>query len=152
VKSNDEVWRKLKSQIERVGNMHARVGIFSDKGGSADHDGSTILEIAAVHEFGSPKNNIPERSFIRSTFDKKEKELTRVVAGLSNKVMEMKMSFEKAYDILGTWGAGQVKASVQSGPHLPPPLKPATIARKKSTRPLIDTGRMIGAVTHEVKK
>lgn len=152
MKSDDKVWRKLKNKIERAGSMHARVGIFSNRGGNTDHDGSTILEIAAVHEFGSPKNGIPERSFIRSTFDKKEKELAKVIAGLSSKVMEMKMSFDKAYDILGTWGAGQVKANVQSGPHLPPPLKPATIARKKSTRPLIDTGRMIGAVTHEVKK
>lgn len=35
--------------------------------------------------------------------------------------------------------------------HIPPPLSPETIRRKGSTTPLIDTGQLVGSITHQIR-
>ncbi|MCX8207429.1 MAG: hypothetical protein N3G75_06315 [Methanothrix sp.] len=35
--------------------------------------------------------------------------------------------------------------------HIPPPLKPETVRRKGSSTPLIDTGQLIGSITHQIR-
>ncbi|MDF7681191.1 hypothetical protein PT300_11600 [Enterobacteriaceae bacterium ESL0689] len=45
--------------------------------------------------------------------------------------------------------AGEVKRKIQSG--IAPPLDPKTIARKGSSRPLIDTGNLLQSITYEVR-
>jgi hypothetical protein len=51
--------------------------------------------------------------------------------------------------MLGAWGAAQVKNTITQT-DIPPPLAPSTIAAKGSSKPLVDTGQMLNAITWEV--
>lgn len=51
-------------------------------------------------------------------------------------------------DRLGTLFEAEIVARIKSG--VPPPNAPATVAKKKSTTPLIDTGDLFGSVTHQL--
>lgn len=156
VKVNDAAWRRLKRRLDAMAKPngpHVKVGVLASRGGQAQHDsesGMTMIELAAVHEFGSPAAGIPERSFIRRTFREKEKQVVKVTAALAKAVVDGRLSVGQALGQLGAWAAAEVKKTVTAGPHIPPPLKQATIDRKGSDRPLVDTGRLVDSVQWEV--
>ncbi len=146
-----KTWEAIKANIESVGvGSHVKVGVLASRGGDAEHgdDGITLIELAAIHEFGSPAANIPERSFIRRTFNASSAELRVMQTKLAAAVLRG-MPVPKALSILGAWAANAIKRTI-TGDHIPPPLKPATIARKGSDRPLVDSGRLLGAISFEV--
>ena len=61
---------EMYSQIDAdVQKYSAKVGVIGSK-----------AEIAKVHEFGYPPKNIPERSFIRSTFNEEKSKLEKIIA------------------------------------------------------------------------
>lgn len=151
---DDRVWRELQRKLKGLAKAHVRVGVLSSKGGNASHGSAgsiSMLELFAIHELGSPAAGIPARAPIRKTFIDKKQEAERITAKLAKKLLANQITHKSALETLGLWGVAQVKNTVQKGAHLTPALKPATVASKGSTRPLIDTGRMINAVQHEVK-
>lgn len=150
VYGNDRGWRELKKRLLGKIDPHVRVGIIGSKGGSASRDGISMVELAAIHEFGAPNANIPERSFIRRTFHEKRKDLAKLTRELARKVYSReRLPIKDALDTLGAWGAAQVKNTITGEP-IPPPLQPKTIERKGSTRPLVDTGQLLNSITWEV--
>ena len=133
-----------------------RVGVLSSKGGGEEHtdddgkpSGVSMVELAAIHEFGSRKAGIPERSFIRRTFNSKRKQLAAMQVKLARAIVLRKLPVKSAYEILGQWAAAEVKKTITQT-KIPPPLKKETIRRKKSDRPLVNTGKLLNAITHEV--
>ncbi len=156
---DDKVWRRLKKLLKRmtVKDPHARVGVLSTKGGrETTEEGITMVDLAAIHEFGLPSRNIPERSFIRRTFRTKEKDVADVTAKLAKQLVAEKISLAKALNALGAWGAAEVKKTVTEDEHIPPPLKKRTIEGRRrkdgvtSDRPLMDTGRLVASVQWDV--
>ena len=92
---------------------------------------------------------IPERSFIRSTFDEKADEWTEFAA---DEVIEMALgSGLDARMVLENLGA-RIQRDIQARIRAieSPKNAPATIARKGSSSPLEDTGHLIQAVTYKV--
>ena len=148
---NDKGWQKFKKKFIKREDPFVKVGILASKGGNSDHGGITMVELAAIHEFGAPSANIPERSFIRRTFSEKSKDMAKVVTGLTKKVASDSLNINQALEILGAWGAAQVKNTI-TGEHIPPPLKPETAKRKGSTRPLVADGQLLNSITWEVKE
>lgn len=143
--------KRLRAKLERAEKAHVKVGILANKGGNEKHDpesGATVAQIAAWNEYGT--KTIPERPFIRSTFANREGDLEKVVARLAGHFVEGRVSLSRALDTLGAWGANAIRRTVTSGPGMRPPNSPATIKAKGSARPLVDTGRMLGAVSWEV--
>ena len=55
---------------------------------------------------------------------------------------------EQALGQLGEMTKGDVQTEIRSGDFAP--LKPATIKRKGSSRPLIDTGQMVQSIAWEL--
>jgi len=109
-----------------------------------------MTELAAIHEFGAPQANIPERSFIRRTFVKKQRELSSMTRRLATAWVTRKIELKQALDVLGLWGASKVRDTITQGAGVPPRLEDSTIARKGSSRPLVDTGRLVGSIQHDV--
>jgi hypothetical protein len=148
---SDKVWREIQKKVAKAATAHVRVGVLSSKGGDADHgEGISMVELAAIHEFGAPRAGIPERSFIRRTFAKKARETAAMTKELARAVVLNKLSVAKALDVLGVWGAAAVRETITQGSPIPPPLAASTVAKKGSTRSLVDTGRLVGAIQHEV--
>ena len=55
----------------------------------------------------------------------------------------------QALTLLGEVVSKDIIATINRG--IRPGLKKSTIKRKKSSKPLIDTGRLKGAITHQVR-
>lgn len=149
----DRGWGALKKTLELIrssnGGAVVNVGFVGDKAHLA-HAGTGLTnnEIGMVHEFGSPAAGIPERSFLRSTFDEQRPAYKELARKLCKAVIERKMTVVDALKILGLKAESDVRAKIRS--HIPPPNSPATIAAKGSSTPLIDTGQMIGAISSQV--
>jgi len=61
---------KLRNSItHKVEGDAVLVGVFAED----------VCVYAAVHEFGSPKKNIPQRSYLRKTFDEQKEEIERLI-------------------------------------------------------------------------
>lgn len=151
---NDKVWRKLQGVLLALDKSFVKVGVLSGEGADTKtEDGkANMVGIAAIHEFGAPKANIPERSFIRRTLNEKEKELGNKSRALAEMIIRGDITHTRGLEILGTWAATEIKKTITKGKHIPPPLKPATIAAKGSDRPLVDTGRLVQSISHKVVK
>lgn len=144
---DDSKWKQIVAAIATLADARVTVGVLSD---GTESDGTSLLEIAAIHEFGAPGAGIPERSFIRSTFRDRQREAATMAERLAKAIVLRGMPVKQALGLLGAWGAAEVKRTITSGDGVPPPLKPATIARKGSSRPLVDTGRLLASITWEV--
>lgn len=148
----DAPWRALFNKVKDMHSIRARVGVLASKGGAATHPGSnmTLVEIAAVHEFGSPAANIPERSFIRATFlIRRVNALATKIADITRAIMLGVIDVQKGIGMLGAWGASEVRNTITEI-DIPPPLKAATVDRKGSSKPLVDTGQLLNSITWEV--
>lgn len=129
--------------LEELTKTSVRVGIFGKTG-------SEIVNRAFIHEYGAPRRNIPERSFLRSSFDNNENKYTEQLTDYINRAIDGEIKPSTAYMMIGQTAAQDTQKNIKSV--IPPPLKPSTIKRKGSSLPLVDTGQMINAITYEVEK
>jgi hypothetical protein len=167
VHDKDLGWLAILQQVEALaGGAYAKVGVLEDdpKGSYRPKGGLTVAEIAAVQEFGTEDGHVPERSFLRSTFD----EMRDTLDEMSRKliiavVLDRTLTVEQALNLLGAKFAAAVRAKITDGEGVPPPNAPSTRARKEAkgrwnvkgaaaaaglgVRTLVDTARMIGAIT-----
>ena len=90
------------------------------------------------------------------TFDKARSEVQSDMQRLLGHIVDGKLTVDKALNVLGAKYSAEVKNTVTQGEQIQPPNAPSTLARKmaktragaaNAVRTLIDTGRMIGAVT-----
>ncbi len=152
VKIDDRLWRELLAKAHELDKAHARVGVLGSKAEQTHGEAGdiTMVELMAIHELGSPAANIPERRPIRKTFEVKSQALAEFSEKLAREIVTKGMPVPRALGLLGTWGATQVKKTITEDEHLEPPLTAETVARKGSDRPLVDTGRLVGAISYEV--
>lgn len=133
---------KLRATIKQLSSQPSvKVGVVGAKA-DEDHGGIPMGELAAVHEYGSPKQNIPERSFIRSTMDAHKAEVAGLLGkGLGNLLDGHTTASLVLYDLGGKMAA-EVRGRIESG--LSPALKTPT------HKPLDDTGALKEAIGFEV--
>lgn len=93
-------FEKLKAACQEMSNKKIVVGIV----GGAD---SEVLKIAHAHEYGDGK--LPERSFIRASFDADQEKLAAIVTGQVNKVLSGKTSADVAANAIGAQAAQMVQ-------------------------------------------
>lgn len=143
----DRGWRKLKREMERTRlKPHTVVGIFGSKA-SEPHGDLDNAGVGSVHEFGL--GNVPERSFIRTTIDGKARQIHAMARRAAHGVLDRRATLKQGLELLGAFVKGEIQKRMARG--IPPPLKPATIARKGSSKPLIDTGQLRASIDYEVR-
>lgn len=149
-KLDTRVWAALVRRLRVSQDPFVKVGVLQSHGAGKKHaDGdATLVEVATAHEFGA--GPIPERSFIRRTIREKERAIVGLQAKLTAQVVEGRLTMERALQLIGAFVAGEIKKRIAEGAPIPPPLKAATIEAKGSSRPLVDTGQLAGAVAWEV--
>lgn len=153
----DKGWNRLQELAKRLAanDVHVRVGVLDDgRAGSEDHGGITTGQLAVAMELGTA--TIPARSWVGLTFDRARTEVQADMRTLLGHIVDGKITVDKALNVLGAKYSAAVKNTVTQGEQIQPPNAPSTIARKlaktrkgasNAVRTLIDTGRMIGAVT-----
>jgi len=156
--------RGAKALMKRASDLkgRVRVGILADApkteastegAGESEEEPLSLLEVAAIHEFGAPDAGIPMRSFIRATVDQHADEIKRLQAVLAGHVIAGRMTEDQALNALGAKVAGWMQARIAAG--IEPPLAPETIERKAGGKggstPLINTGQLRSAITWKVE-
>lgn len=92
---------------------------------------------------------IPERSFLRSGFDKNNPAVLKDIERMLPLVLEGKMSVKQYCDEVGLTLASSIKEYATELRE--PPNHPFTIDQKGSSNPLVGTGTMIESITYEVE-
>jgi hypothetical protein len=137
--------KKFKQEIEKLKNLQVRVGY--QQGKTVNEDGVDLLDIAMWNELGTI--NSPSRPFLRKTIDENA---DKINAFLKMQIQRM-VKGATAEDVLkaiGVFMKGLVQEKIESGSYTP--NAPSTIKRKKSDKPLIDTGLMRKSVDYVITK
>ena len=158
---------KVLAVLEELSSKAVRIGILSSAG-------SELLMIANVHEYGcdihvtdrmrgffrhefgvkikksTMKIRIPERSFIRSSYDENRNKFSTYDNYLEA-VLDFKISVDDFFNIIGNACVNFIKEYIKHGDFTE--NSSLTLENKKpKTKPLIDSGRLINAVDYEVIK
>lgn len=151
-------WNRLQRALalnsKAAQESHVKVGIIASKGGNEPHDASSgisLIEMMAIHEFGSPEAGIPQRSSIRSTFARGDvhNELRELAAKVTTKVIHG-MSLGQGLGLIGAWGVAKIKDTIKTRQTTGPESQanaPSTIRKKGSNLPLVDTARLMNALS-----
>lgn len=135
--------------IESLEDLEQSDGIAVLVGFLAADAGDDLLVYAAANEFGT--EDIPERSFLRSTVDKNRAKYEASLARVAGHLADGKGArgrAERELQKLGLTAVGDVQQQIVDIKD--PPNAASTIAAKGSSNPLIDTGRMRQSVSFVV--
>jgi len=148
ITDRDNGARALLARLEAQRGARVRVGVLDDAAKrTEDGEGPmTLLEVAAVHEFGA--GHVPQRSFIRATVDAREAEIRDLQRALSVQILRGDVEEDVALERLGAKVAAMCQNRIADG--IAPELAPETIERKGSSKPLVDTGQLKAAITFRV--
>lgn len=131
-----------------------RVGFFGKKAnrnkGNELMGDLTNPELAAIHEFGSFKRNIPARSILRMPIHQEAETIARqALGGVTEIVQSGRMTAVLKRIGIACENAVQ-KAFATGGFGRWAPDKPSTVKNKGSASPLIDRGELRRAVSSQV--
>lgn len=152
-------WDALRANTQQLRNLTVTIGVHDDAGAHGN-SAVSVAHLAAIHEFGTDR--IPERSFMRATFDAKRGEYTDLIKTLANDVAVQGQSPELAARKLGVIASNDVKRTIQDG--IEPDLADATkrarddkaahggglASMAQTYTPLIDSGQLIASITFRV--
>ena len=140
-KKHNEQWEKLAKEAHR---REVDIGFFST---ARYPDGTPVTNVAAWNEFGT--ETIPERPFFRNAIKDSERDIDELFKQTSAKKIESnEFAAENLLGLVGLLVTENIQKSITN--LRIPPNDPATIERKGSENPLIDTGFMRASVTHKV--
>jgi hypothetical protein len=111
---------------------------------------ATIAQIATWNEYGVPSHNIPARPFVTGWADSKADNIKATLDKLYKKVVDGKWTADDAVMRLGEFGQDGIKSYIRNGEF--PENSDITKKRKRSSKPLIDTGTMRNSVRYQVVK
>ena len=163
--------------LEGMKGMTVNVGFFED---SKYDSGVPVAYVAVIQEFGSPRQGIPPRPFMRPTCVANATKWQQQFAKGSADVADGKLTWLQVFEQLGLKAAGDTRKTISK--IQTPPLSPVTLQlrawkkagvkiTKKSqvlqaahlvalgindtlsgtaAKPLIDSGVMRNAITHKV--
>lgn len=159
---NPDLLKDIVKNARNIDGRTLRVGVMED---------GELGMIAHVHEYGcdiqvSDKMRgylhsigihlkkettvirIPERSFIRAGFNEHEAGWRKKADEMIKEAVTGNIPVDAMFDMLGLELAGKIQEFARDLKS--PPNSSATVKLKGSSNPLVDTGRMIGAIKHEV--
>ena len=133
----DRGYDAIISEMQKFNDAYVEVGIRGENG--------DIAEYAFYNEYGTKR--IPERPFMRSAIDNNRESIFRFISQQQKEIGTGRSAI-MALDRLGQFGVKLIKNSIVSGGWKR--NADSTIARKKSSQPLVDSGDMKGAIDHKV--
>lgn len=143
----------IATELKKLKKGYAKAGVLASE---KERDSGEVsnVDLAIIHEFGSPIAGIPERSFVRSAFTRNRQEYSATLKKLAAALIEGKgvQTAEKILGLVGAKMAADMKAAITKG--IAPPNAPAVYARKLAKgsangtpKPLVDTGQLLNSIT-----
>lgn len=139
--------KDLDGVVVKVGVQAKDKAVRRGKGGSIRNTDQPLAVIAAIHEFGL--GDMPQRSFLRSAYDENLPVIDKMIQRVANGAV-FGLGTNAALNQLGNVVQGMVQRKIVDGLFVP--NSPATIKRKKSSRPLIDTGHLRQSIRYVIER
>lgn len=137
--------KKFFRELKKLKKMEVAVGFQA--GQAEEENGADLVDIAAYNELGT--SGTPARPFMKQSFENHEDFLKNACERV-NQTINSGGSMEQALNKLGVELKGLVQSEIVDGDFAP--NAEATIKRKKSDKPLIDTGTMRQSVNYVVRE
>lgn len=157
--NDNSLFVAYEENLKRFKRSIVKAGILASSGAETYKDEDmfkdtideiTVFQVGMIHEFGVPEKNIPRRSFIRVPIENNIKEITKLIENNHRLVLEKGMQTKVALDLIGIKAQNVIKESFRNNNWKA--NSRATIKRKGSSRPLINTGQLIGSISYIVEK
>lgn len=166
--SIDELGKEFEKTLKKLGKTLngpyvTNVGVLGSKANRPNDNAIDNAGLGLVHEFGSMKKNIPQRSWLRMPIMHKSKDILKAVAGKQRTLAEAltredgkiifqilglacESAIQEAFDSsgFGTWP--QKKSAIDEQGHL------LSKSDQNNPSPLIDTGEFRQSVTSNVER
>lgn len=139
--------KDLDGVVVKVGVQAKDKAVQRGKGGSIRSTDQPLAVIAAVHEFGLA--GMPQRSFLRSAYDENLPVIDKMIQRVANGAV-FGFGTNAALNQLGNVVQGMVQRKIVDGPFKP--NAPSTIKRKRSSKPLIDTGHLRQSIRYVIER
>lgn len=139
--------KDLDGVVVKVGVQAKDKAVRRGKGGSIRNTDQPLAVIAAIHEFGL--GDMPQRSFLRSAYDENLPMIDKMIQRVANGAV-FGLGTNAALNQLGNVVQGMVQRKIVDGPFVP--NSPATIKRKKSSKPLIDTKHLRQSIRYVIER
>jgi hypothetical protein len=149
ITDKDKGYAKTLENAAKAKHGTVKVGILAAEGSESANKspGLTVIDVATFNEFGL---GVPERSFVRGYVDENENLIRNDIKKLALLIVQGKKTTEDALGLLGMKVQGEMQKRISEG--IDPPNAPSTIAKKGSSKPLIDTGQLRASITYKVEK
>lgn len=136
--------RSFQRELEELTKLEVAVGYQQ---GETSEDGVDMVDIALFNELGTVHS--PSRPFIRDSLNNNKDKISQFMQSAAKGIVNGK-SAEDVLKKIGTFQKGLIQKEITSGNFVP--NSPATIRKKGSSTPLIDTGRMRQSVNFVVRE
>jgi hypothetical protein len=120
---------------------------FTKQGGKVKVAGKVDKNRTVMGITGEHAINIPERSFIRKSFDIDRSAIENFVKNIYIQYVDGKLTKHKSLSTIGQFGINSIKKYF---PRITPLLSLATIRKKGSSAPLIDSSIMRNSITFSI--
>jgi len=138
----DKAIRELEKINKAMKKGGDKVMVGLPKSSNDYPDGTSVIMVGAVHEFGSTIRNVPERSFLRSTLRNHKKKYKSLFVKLSKKIIKGEMDKKKALSLIGTKVQTDVRQKITD-------IK-EPVLKNRDGNPLIDTGHLRQSIIYEI--
>ena len=145
-----EKFKGLEKALKKK-NVYTKVGILADKVTRLEPENDNVT-LGLIHEFGSPTQKIPARSFLRMPIITKAKQITKMMSK-NKELYEKEISkgnILKIFQDLGIYCEQIIQNAFETKGF--GTWRDKKIVKDGKDMPLIDTGQLRRSITSEVHK
>jgi hypothetical protein len=151
VQFNNAKFVALGEALAAANGLRLKVGMVGPKAGEKEEGSDlSLADLATIHEYGTEDGHIPERAPVRKTMIAMRDEMTVSMRKIAYGIYTGKADPRTALGLLGQKVAARIKLTITGG--VQPGNAASTIARKKSSKPLVDHGQLVNAYSYVVEQ
>ncbi len=137
--------RRFEQMLRELADREVRIGF--QHGEATEEDGTDICDIAMWNELGT--EHIPARPFLRKSVDENTAEINGFLQSKKEDILRG-VPAEQILKEIGIFQKDLIQQKITEGSFTPNAA--ATVRRKGSSHPLIDTGRMRQSVNYVIRQ
>jgi hypothetical protein len=138
--------KRFYQELKKLGELMSYAGFQQGQGSS--EDGVDLVDIAAFNEVGTSR--APSRPFMRKSVDDNKDKIIAFCQAQIGKLCDGTTTAEQILKEIAVFQKGLIQETIVDGEF--EPNAESTIRKKKSDKPLIDTGRMRQSVMTVIDK
>lgn len=152
---NDKGFAAILREVRKRGSLVA-VGILGPKAAAPKRSkgkpaegakaAPTLAQVAAWNEFGTGR--IPARSFIAAWFDENRVANMAFARELAALRIGRRLTYDQSLKLMGARAVGGIQKRIAAG--ISPANAPSTVARKGSSKPLVNTGQLRSSIAFKL--